>query len=175
MKRSLACVLLLVASASRAAAQGDAAAQVDRGRQLFLKSSKGLPCATCHSLEGAGTAIGPDLTRLASVIGPRGLVTTIQMTMTAYVQEIRTPNGRSFPGIQKQKDGEIFEIYDLTKVPATLLKLRSAEIASMKPNTRWTHPPTAAGYTDAELADIIGYLKFVATGVQKVVEVSDLR
>jgi len=35
-------------------------AQIERGRQWFLHSSKGLACATCHSLEGNGNAIGPD-------------------------------------------------------------------------------------------------------------------
>jgi cytochrome c peroxidase len=92
-------------------------AQIERGRQWFLHSSKALACATCHSLEGHGNAIGPDLTRLATVVGPRGLVMTIQMTMTAYVQHVELQNGRTFPGIQKQKQNDVLEIYDLSKPP----------------------------------------------------------
>ena len=172
MKRSLLCVVLLGGSALLAADAPNA--QIDRGRQWFLHSTKGLACATCHSLEGNGNSIGPDLTRLASVVGPRGLVMTIEMTMTAYVQRVELRNGREFPGIQKQKDGDILEIYDLSKTPAVLLKVKSADVASMKGNTNWTHPPTSAGYLPNELADIIAYLKFVSTGVAKEVTVDEL-
>jgi len=93
--------------------------------------------------------------------------------MTAYVQEV-SANGRTFPGIQKRKEGDILEIYDLSKVPAVLLELKSGDVSSMKPNTKWTHPPTSAGYTDEELADLIAYLKYAATGVAAEVGVKDL-
>jgi len=173
MKRVLLCVFLM--SPIALIAQTGSNAQVDRGRDWFLHSSKGLACATCHSLEGKGTAVGPDLTRLAGVIGPRGLVMTIQMSMTAYVQHIELKNGRSFPGIQKEKDGDLLTIYDLSKTPAVEMKIKSSDVASMKANTKWTHPPASAGYTDAELADIIAYLKFASTGVVKEVTVGELR
>jgi mono/diheme cytochrome c family protein len=170
MKRSVLCIFLL----STAGFAGDASTpQTQRGRELFLNSPKGLPCATCHSLEGRGNSIGPDLTRLAGVVGPRGLVMTIRMSMTAYVQQV-TAQGRTFPGIQKQKEGDTLEIFDLSRTPAVLLTLKSSEVTSMKPNTKWTHPPTSAGYTDEELADLIGYLKFAATGVTSEVLVKDL-
>ena len=176
MKRTLmflAGVVLLCAPVLKAEDSG--AAQVERGRQLFLNSAKGRPCATCHSMEGAGSAIGPDLKRLASVIGPRGLVMTIQMSMTAYVQEVKLINGHTFPGLQKEKDKGVVEMWDLSKVPATLLKLKDSEIASQKTNTAWKHPPASAGYNNQELADIIGYLKFASTGVQKEVTTAELK
>jgi hypothetical protein len=37
----------------------------------------------------------------------------------------------------------------------------------MKANTKWKHPPALAGYTSQELADLIGFLKWAATGTQK--------
>jgi len=172
MKRALLCMSLI--GAVTLIAEDAPNAQIQRGRDWFLHSSKGLACATCHSLEGQGTAVGPDLTRLAGVIGPRGLVMTIQMSMTAYVQQIELKNGRSFPGIRKEKNGDTLTIFDLSRTPAVELKVKSDDVASMKPNTKWTHPPASAGYTDPELADIIAYLKFAATGVVKEVGVSEL-
>lgn len=174
MKQTPLFVLFLCGSALTLMGADAPTAQTQRGRELFLHSPKGLACATCHSLEGNGNSIGPDLTRLASVVGPKGLVMTIQMTMTAYVQEIWLQNGHVFPGIQKSKEGEIVEIYDLSKTPAVLLKLKASDVASMKPNTKWSHPPTSAGYSQDELADIIAYLKFVATGVAREVKTSEL-
>ncbi len=123
-------------------------AQVERGRDWFLHSSKVLACATCHALEGKGTAAGPDLTRLASVIGPRGLLMTIQMSMTAYVQQFELTNGRRFPGIQKEKNGELLTIFDLSRTPPAELKLKQDDVASMKANTVWRHPPASADYSD---------------------------
>ena len=173
MNHALLCIFL--AGPVALVAQNVSNAQIDRGRDWFLHSSKGVACATCHSLEGKGDAVGPDLTRLAGVVGPRGLVMTIQMSMTAYVQHIELKNGRNFPGIQKEKDGDILTIYDLSKTPAVEMKIKSGEVASMKANTKWTHPPASAGYTDSELADIIAYLKFASTGVVKEVTVGELR
>ena len=173
VRKGLVCALLM-GSWGVMAADGPTA-QIDRGRDLFLHSSKGLACATCHSLEGKGTAVGPDLRRLASVVGPRGLLMTIQMSMTAYVQQIELKNGRSFPGIQKEKDGDMLTIFDLSQTPAVERKVKSGDVASMKPNTKWMHPPASANYSDPELADLIAYLKFVGTGVVKDVAPSELR
>lgn len=149
-------------------------AQAQRGRELFEKSSKGTACATCHQLKGVGTAVGPDLTKLASVVGSHGLVKTIQMQSTEYVQEVKTSDGKTFPGIQKQKQGEELQIWDLSQTPPTLRTLASKEVASMSREAKWKHPPTSAGYTSQELADIIGYLKWAATGAKTEVKIEDV-
>jgi hypothetical protein len=147
--------------------------QVERGREIFSKSPKGTACETCHALVGLGTAVGPDLSKLASVVGPRGLVTAIQMTVTAYVQDVKVSD-RTFPGIQKQKQGDEIEVWDLGKMPPVLRKLTSKQILSMTQNRDWKHPPASAGYTSQELADLIGFLKWGATGSQKEIKVADI-
>ena len=43
--------------------------QAARGRELFLQSPKGTACGTCHEMAGIGTAVGPDLSKLAAAIG----------------------------------------------------------------------------------------------------------
>ena len=131
--------------------------QAQRGQALFQKSPKGVACGTCHTLGGIGTAVGPDLSKLASAATPRGLVMAIEMTMTAYVQQVKTAKSE-FPGIQKQKVGDT----------------ASADIRSMRGNEKWAHPPTAAQYNAQELADIIGFLKFASTGLQKEVTPAEL-
>lgn len=76
--------------------------QVERGKEIFLHSAKGTACGTCHEVGGVGTAIGPDLKKLASVVGPRGMVSTIQMSMTAYVQEYKIKDVGTFPVFRKR-------------------------------------------------------------------------
>ena len=117
-------------------------------------------------MAGIGTAVGPDLTKLAAAIGPRGIASAIRMTVTAYVQEVQSENS-TFPAIQKQKQGDKVEFWDLSHTPPTLRKLNEKQIGGMKANTKWKHPPASAGYTSQELADLIGFLKWAATGTQK--------
>ena len=142
MKWTLLC--LLFSNGSMLMADGDpAATQIERGRQLFQHSRKSVACVACHALEGQGFAVGPDLTKLAAAISPRGLSTTIQMTATAYVQEFQLLGGRKFPGIEKGKTGEFVEVFDLGRIPAVLLKLKSSDILSRRGTSEWYHPPTA--------------------------------
>ncbi len=148
-------------------------AQVQRGRELFANSPKGIPCATCHLLAGVGTAVGPDLKTLASVIGSHGLVMSIHMTMTAYVQEVKTAAG-TFPGMLKQKQGDEIQIWDLSQTPPALRTFASKEVLSMKGNESWKHPPASTDYTSQELADIVGFLKWAATGSMHEIKISDV-
>jgi mono/diheme cytochrome c family protein len=148
-------------------------AQTRRGRDLFLKSPKGIACGTCHTMAGVGTAVGPDLARMASLATPRGLVAVIQMESTENVQEIKTAAG-TFPGIQKQKQGDDFEIWDLGQTPPVLRKLTSKEILSMNRDQHWKHPPTQAGYSSQELADIVGFLRWAASGSQREIKAAEI-
>ena len=61
---------------------------------------------------------------------------------------------------------EEMEVWDLSMLPPVLRRLNVGEIATIKPFPAWQHPPKEAGYTLQELADVIGYLKWVA-GSQK--------
>jgi mono/diheme cytochrome c family protein len=147
--------------------------QTQRGRDLFLKSPKGIACGTCHTMAGLGTAVGPDLTRMASLATPRGLVAVIQMETTSNVQDVKTAAG-TFPGIQKQKQGDEFEIWDLSQTPPVLRKLTSKDILSMDRDQHWKHPPATADYTSQELADIVGFLRWAATGSQREIKAAEI-
>jgi len=107
-------------------------------------------------------------------VNPRGLMKTIEMTRTVYVQEIETTDGRTFPGIQTQIAGNMVLVWDLSHAPPVQLDLKLGDIVSIKENKAWRHPPALAGYTPQELADIIGFLKFKATGEEHEVTPADL-
>jgi cytochrome c553 len=175
MKRLMYLLVLILLGSLLAIAQDSGAipAQAARGKELFLNSAKGVPCGTCHTLGGVGTAVGPDLKKLASLAMPRGLVMAMQMTVTEYVQEVKV-QGATFSGIQKQKTGDDVEIWDLSKLPPTLRKFTSKEVLSMTRNDKWKHPPASAGYTSKELADLIGWLKWASMGSRKEIKISDI-
>jgi cytochrome c1 len=148
-------------------------AQAQRGRETFSKSSKGTACATCHAMAGNGTAIGPDLTNMASYAPPRGFVSTMRMSMTEHVVEVKTADG-IFPGIQKQKQGDEIEIWDLSQMPPVLRKLAAKDVQSMNRDQKWKHPPAAVEYTSQELADLVAYLKWATTGSRKEIKVDEV-
>lgn len=147
--------------------------QAQRGQALYQKSRKGVACAACHALGAIGTAVGPDLSVLAAATTPRGLVMAMEITMAAYVQRVKTAKGE-FLGIQKQKVGDTLEIWDLSKLPPTLRTFPAPDIRSMQGNEKWVHPPAAAHYDPQELADILGFLKFASTGLEKEVTPTEL-
>ena len=164
----------LLLSLSVATAAEPLTPQVTRGRELFLHSPKGTACGTCHSMGGLGTAVGPNLTTLASSVGPRGLVMTFKMTVYAYAKDYKLAGGGTFPGIEKQKVGDAIEIWDLGQKPPELRKMASKDIVSVKQTQLWKHPPAGAGYTSQEFADVVGFLKWAATGSVKEIKPSDV-
>jgi hypothetical protein len=169
----IACGVLLGFHLGAAAEKEPSTPQVGRGREIFLHSSKGTACGTCHSMAGAGTAVGPNLNTLASTVGPRGLMITFKMTNYAYVKDFKIP-GETFPGIEKGKLGDEMEIWDLGQKPPMLRKVSAKQIVTMKQTKTWKHPPAAAGYTSQELADLIGFLKWAATGSVTEIKAADI-
>ena len=148
-------------------------AQIQRGHDLFVSAPKGVACATCHRMADEGTAIGPDLTTMGSVGTPHVIVLTMRMTMTNYVQSFKIASG-TFPGMLKEKRGDESEVWDISKIPPVLRTLASKEILSVERDQTWKHPPAAVDYNPQELADLIGFLRWAATGSVKEVKASEV-
>ena len=172
-KASIFALASVLVSAAYAQSKPPMSAQASRGREIFLKGTKGVACATCHSMAGIGTAIGPDLTNMASFAPPRGFVQTMHMSMTEYVQQVKTAAG-SFPGMVKEKKDDQTEVWDLSQMPPVLRTLPSKEILSTTREQKWKHPPSTVELTSQELADLIGFLKWAATGSVKEIKASDV-
>jgi hypothetical protein len=147
--------------------------QIQRGRELFLNSPKGIACKTCHQLGGLGTAIAPDLKTMASYGSVHSIVMTMHMKMTEHVLQVKTFVG-TFPGIVKERSGTKVEVYDLSKMPPQLRTLTTNQIVSMERDEKWKHPPALANYNQQELADIVAFLRFAATGAQGEVAATEI-
>lgn len=147
-------------------------AQAARGRALFLDESNAKRCGSCHSLAKQGTAVGPDLSRLAR-LSPHAIVSAIRATRTAYVQTVKLKNGKEFPGMPAAKDDSTVQFYDLSVTPPVIRKLDRNEITVIVDNSVWKHPPESAGYTAQQLADVIAYIKWAAYGDTKGVSPND--
>ena len=160
-----------VASATQADFSGPP--QAKRGHAIFFEAPAGTACATCHAIGGRGTAIGPDLTRWARM-APRAIVMAIRATRTEYTQAVKLKKGVTFPGMRVAQDENTAQYYDLSVTPPTLRKLDRAEIESTTDNVTWQHPPSSAGYTSEQLADIIAYIRWSSYSDTKGVKPEDI-
>ena len=144
--------------------------QIERGQTLFTADTG---CATCHALKGQGHAVGPDL-RVLGRVGVRALVTAIRATRTEYVETITLKDSSTFPGMKVSADATALQYYDLSKNPPELKKFAPADLESKTDNSVWRHPPSQAGYTDQQIADIVAFIRWAATGEKKAVDPSDV-
>jgi hypothetical protein len=163
----------LVIAGCALAAEVKPPAQAARGQAFFFDESNAKRCGSCHALAHQGTAVGPDLGRLAR-LNPRAIVSAIRGTRTAYVQNVRLKSGNDFPGMPAAKDDTTVQFYDLSVTPPALRKLDRGEIGSIGDNTLWKHPPESAGYTGQQLADVIAYIKWASYGDTKRVSPEDM-
>jgi len=166
-------LLFLALGASHALA-GDVApgAQAARGQAMFFDQKAAVQCGSCHSLAGKGTAIGPDLSRLAR-LSPPAIAKAIRATLTEYVQTVKLKKGGEFPGMPDAKEAGSY--YDLSANPPVLRKLDPSEIVSQKENGTWKHPPSSAGFTSEQLADLISYIKWASYGDTKGVNPEEIQ
>lgn len=153
-------------------AQAAVPSQTERGEALFLDAQQG--CGSCHALKGKGTAVGPDLTGLGR-LGPQAIAMATRSTVTQYVQVVKLKSGESFPAMTGKKDEKSVVLFDLSKNPPEKKEVAPADIASQGNNDAWKHPPAAKKISAEQLADIVAYIKYAATGSRKAVDPEDVK
>jgi putative heme-binding domain-containing protein len=166
-------LLMLTAAATLLAQSQPITEQAARGKVLFFETTKGQPCATCHQMEGKGSEAGPDLKMIAA-LSPRGIIMAVLASRTAYMQEVKTSAGQTFPGLLKGQAGDVSTYYDFSTTPPAKRELKKAEIADTKDNAKWKHPPESTGYTKEELADVIAYVRWAGKGHTTPVKPEDM-
>jgi len=166
-------LLMVMAAGPALAADAKLPAQAARGQAIFFDETAGRHCGSCHALAHKGTAVGPDLTRLAH-LNARAIVSAIRATRTQYVLNVKLKDGTEFPGMPGAKDDAGAQYYDLSATPPALRKIASKDVASVADNATWKHPPESAGYTASQLADVIAYIKWASYGDTKGVNPDDI-
>ena len=167
-------LLMAITASPAAASDAKPPEQAARGQAIFFDENAVARCGSCHSLAGKGTAVGPDISRLAR-LSPRGIVTAIRATSTQYVQTVKLKAGSAFPGIPAAKDAGKLQYYDLSSKPPVLRKFEKQDVASTRGNATWKHPPGSSGFTAQQFADVIAYIKWASYGDTKVVDPNDIR
>ena len=139
------------------AGKGDAAA----GRRLFYHPN-GPKCYTCHSIEGRGGKVGPDLTQIGK-LSPAELLVAIREPSKDIAPAfadwlVKLKDGREVSGIDTFQDNkeEIF-LMDATG-KQTMYKV--ADIVSREPLPISMMPPGLdALMTEQEMRDLLAFLR----------------
>jgi cytochrome c oxidase cbb3-type subunit 3 len=142
-----------------------------RGSQLF--ATKGA-CAQCHSVDGYGGAVGPDLTEIGLRRGAAYLRTAlvdpsadVPKTSAVYRQDVSlsenflmvrivTKDGRAFTGVRVNEDTFSLQLRDLANGLHSFYKSELAEL-----HKDWGQSPMPsyrAVFSDDELDDLVAYL-----------------
>jgi cytochrome c551/c552 len=153
-------------------AQATVAQQVDRGEALFFGTENG--CSSCHLLRGRGTAVGPDLRGIGR-LSPAAIAMAVHSTAAQYVQDVKLKSKETFPAMPGAKDDKTIQLYDLSKKPPELRKIDLADIDSMNSTAQWKHPPAVAKPTAQQMADIVAYIRYAATGARQAVDPADVQ
>jgi putative heme-binding domain-containing protein len=146
------------------AASSSMTGSAQAGKTVFFDSSQSRSCHHCHSLQGEGTAVGPDLSKLGSR-SPRELFLSIILP-----HEIRDPryatvrltlrSGDKVVGIKKEEDAESIRVYDTTELPAVLRTIQKTDVVKVESANESVMPKDYASiYTMKQLLDLVTFLK----------------
>jgi putative heme-binding domain-containing protein len=136
------------------------AGDAERGKALFLDARR-LACARCHSTDGKGGAVGPDLFAVGDKFGRRELVeavlrpsATIAVGYSTTI--VRTRDGDVYAGILKDAAGDAVT---LAEADGQKLRIPPADIAEQRTSDVSIMPDgLEAGLSPQEFADVIEYL-----------------
>ena len=132
------------------------------GRELFFDLTRENRCSVCHRLNGIGTSVGPDITKVAVLKVPDG-VQVLKYARTRAVRSVVLTDGARFPGVIVERTPAATRVYDLSSRPPVLRSLRPYEIKSTaQRDPAWRHRTAVRGYSDDELKAIWNFVRFTA-------------
>lgn len=140
------------------------AGNAQAGKALFFDSSQPKSCHACHSFNGEGTPIGPDLSAAASR-SPRDLFLSIILAREPKDSQyaaitVALRNGEKIVGVKKEEDAESLRVYDTTELPAVLRTVQKTDVAKVEYANESVMPKDyASAYTMKQLLDLVAFLR----------------
>ncbi len=150
-----------------------------KGRELFFNISDKLNCAACHRINGKGSGVGPDLSRI-SKRSPREILKDIILPNAVVPEEgklveLTTHDGERLEVLRVKESASRVKVYDVSSFPPVLRSIRREQIRIMRPTDRSAMPETyGQRYTLQELLDLIAFLKTTESGSEAKVVLTDI-
>jgi putative membrane-bound dehydrogenase-like protein len=148
----------LPAIASLLSRPGDAA----RGKQITAESQKNdLQCLKCHTIQGVGGNVGPDLSAIGKKASKENLFESILLPSKAIADQyiswiIETQNGLQLTGLIVEETPDHITLRDAN---AKDTKIAKKDIASREKSSVSLMPADLLAYmTEDDLVDMVAYL-----------------
>jgi len=132
-----------------------------RGRDLFFDLTREGRCSVCHRLNGNGTAVGPDITKVAAIKvtdGPQ----VLRYGRPRTVRTFALKDGERFAGVTAERTASETRVFDLSATPPVLRNLLNTDVQSIQRQANWRHGSVVRGYSLEDMQTIWTYVRFVA-------------
>ncbi len=136
------------------------AGDIDRGREIFNKSSAA-QCKKCHAVQGFGGTLGPDLTKIGKKYERKTLLETIIDPSKAIAPEfvpylVETTDGKILAGfIVERTESQIV----LKDINARTIRVKTADVESLVRQEKSLMPELILGEVTAQdAADLLAFL-----------------
>ena len=139
------------------------------GEAIFFDSSDNQSCRACHTVQGRGGKLGPELSTLAgrppreillSIVAPHTSVSDRYATLALTTRE-----GEKFTGVKRDETEQSIRLYDTSSFPPVSRSFLKSEITKTETLKQSATPHDfAAKYTLKQLLDLISFLKTAESG-----------
>jgi putative heme-binding domain-containing protein len=150
------------ASALKAVGKGLSGRSFESGRNIFYATG----CAACHRFDGAGGAVGPDLSSVANKYSYSDLLENIVEPSKVISDQygssiISLKDGSKLMGLAVGKDDKTADTFDVYTIDpnAPPIKVKRSDVASIKPSPISQMPTGLINVlNNDELLDLLAYL-----------------
>ena len=135
-----------------------------RGERLFFESTRDRGCAGCHTIDGKGSAVGPDLSGPArksareifrAIVFPAPPGDSRQQLLRLTMND-----GEKILALKQEETASSIRVYDVGTAPPVLRRLAKDRIQTAEPLKQSAMPSRyAETYTLRELLDLVAFLK----------------
>jgi putative heme-binding domain-containing protein len=137
---------------------------VAAGRELFFAAEIVQNCRVCHTFQGKGGKVGPDLTGISSksveeikrsIVTPHAAVDEKFATFAVTLRD-----GRRFVGVKRDETDDTLRLYDTSSLPPVSRAFLKTEIAKTEKLTESAMPGHyGQRFTPQQLDDLVAFLK----------------
>jgi len=141
------------------------------GERVFFDEAQADSCRVCHSIQGRGARVGPDLAVTLKGKSPRETFEKIDIVPHRSVDPayanvaVVTRGGERLIGVKGEQTSAGLRFYETSVLPPKVLTLPAADIVSTKPLTGSAMPSDYASRLPLQqLLDLVAFLKSRADG-----------
>jgi putative heme-binding domain-containing protein len=146
------------------AVEAEVGGNAAQGRSIFFDDAEPANCGVCHTFQGKGGRVGPDLSKLAnkspdeilrSILQPDTVVDPRYATIS-----ITTRDGQQYIGVKRDETKDLIRMYDSSSMPPVSRSFLKSDVVKTE-TLKGSVMPKDYGekYSKKDLLDLVTYIK----------------